>query len=687
MTDYFSGFDYGIIAAYFLFLVCMGFHLKKRASASLEHYVLGARSLPWYLLGVSGMAWSLDMTGTMLIVSLLYLFGPRGLFIEFRGGANLVLIFMMLWAGKWHRRSGCMTAAEWNIYRFGSGVGGDITRLLTAVVTIVMVISMLAYMVKGDGLFLATFMPFKPIYCVLILISVAVLYTVVSGFYGVVFTDVFQCGIIVAAVIGVTIIACRQIGGYDGDLATLAQTVTGNPEWTSSNCAWKMHVPTGYGEFEFLFKVTIFYLIRTCLSGMGYGSDPRYFGARNERECGLLTFLWSNLMIFRWPMMMGFAVIGLFLMHSMFPDQAVLDRSARLIKQYELDRNAPGRANSPDDEKLVKEIIPKHRWDDIVADIVNHPENYPEPMITQLKTMLPGDWTRQLKMVSYEGTVNPERIVPAVLFYRIPRGFRGLLFVALIAASMSTFNSFINWATGLFTKDIYQAFVRPRAGTRELIWASYGFGLVLVGCGLALGYTTTSINNIWDWIIMGLGAGVGMPAVLRLYWWRFNAGGVIVGTLVGLVAAILQHWLYREMPPEWKFIILTTLSMIGIIVGTYLTAPTDRKVLEHFYKTTRPFGFWGPFRHLLSPAERAATKREHFYDIICVPFGLAWQVCLFLMPMQLLVGNNHAFRVTLVIFLISLAFLYQFWYKKLPPPMDGVANPGMIDGKPNYPKE
>src|SRR5258708_11261091 len=84
-----------------------------KARTSLTQYFLGGRKQPWYLLGIAGMAGWFDLTGTMIITSFLYILGPRGLFIEFRGGAVLVLAFMIAYTGKWHRRSGCMTAARW----------------------------------------------------------------------------------------------------------------------------------------------------------------------------------------------------------------------------------------------------------------------------------------------------------------------------------------------------------------------------------------------------------------------------------------------------------------------------------------------------------------------------------------------------------------------------------------------
>ena len=114
-----SFLDYGLIIGYFAVLVVVGFYFRKMASSSLDDYFLGGRNLPWWALGISGMAAWLDLTGTMLITSLLFLLGPSGLFLELRGGVGLVLVFMFIFIGKWHRRSGLMTSAEWMLFRFG----------------------------------------------------------------------------------------------------------------------------------------------------------------------------------------------------------------------------------------------------------------------------------------------------------------------------------------------------------------------------------------------------------------------------------------------------------------------------------------------------------------------------------------------------------------------------------------
>lgn len=68
--------DYTVIALYLFILVFIASYLKRRASLSLEDYFLGANKMPWWAMGISGMASYIDMAGTMLIVSFLYMLGP-----------------------------------------------------------------------------------------------------------------------------------------------------------------------------------------------------------------------------------------------------------------------------------------------------------------------------------------------------------------------------------------------------------------------------------------------------------------------------------------------------------------------------------------------------------------------------------------------------------------------------------
>ncbi len=639
-------YDYGIILAYFLLVTGVGFYFKKVASGSMESYFLGGRQIPWWLLGTSGMAHFFDMTGTMLIVSFLFLLGPRGLYIEFRGGAVLGLAFMMCWAGKWHRRSQCITNAEWMNFRFGENPGGNAARLLTAISALIMTVGIIAYLAKGAGLFLSMFIPIRPMFCALIMLFVATLYTMTAGFFGVVITDLIQSSIVLVVAVFISIMALIKIGDFQS-FSALTETVTGNSLWVSTMPSWHTTMPEGYKPYEALGLFALFYFLRTVIGSMGSGDDPKYFGARSDRECGKLTCLWTSLIMLRWPMMISIAVLGIYLVAQLFPDQSVLVQTAELIRQY-----------NPD--------VAKELWPDLLAGIIHSPGNYDPSMIEGIKGFLGDNWAQDLQLVSYEGTVNPERILPAVLLYQIPPGLTGLMLVALVAAAMSSFDSELNRACAFFVRDIYQHFLRPHAKVGELMLASRMTCVTIAAAGFIMTYTAESINDIWGWFIMGLGSGLIAPMVLRLYWWRFNGYGFATGVAFGLTGAILQRAFAGGMLEWQQFLLAGSLSLVGSVLGAMLTQPTDQETLNKFYRITRPFGIWGQFKNRLPAEEQEAVTREHRNDIISLPFALLWQICLFILPMQFIIHAYRDFAITLVFFLIGISGMYIFWYRNLP---------------------
>ena len=97
--SYLNPFDHIVILLYLLVLVGLGVYLQKRASKSLQDYFLGGKTLPWWALGVSGMASYFDVAGTMLITSFLFMLGPRGMYIEFRGAPGSVCCCRSCWCG------------------------------------------------------------------------------------------------------------------------------------------------------------------------------------------------------------------------------------------------------------------------------------------------------------------------------------------------------------------------------------------------------------------------------------------------------------------------------------------------------------------------------------------------------------------------------------------------------------
>jgi SSS family solute:Na+ symporter len=240
------------------------------------------------------------------------------------------------------------------------------------------------------------------------------------------------------------------------------------------------------------------------------------------------------------------------------------------------------------------------------------------------------------------------------------------LLVAFVAAALSSFNSSVNTTTAYFTRDIYQRRIRSAAKNRELIIASYAFTIVLVSSGFVLAYNIHSINQIWGWIMMGLGGGLAVPSLLKFYWWRYNGGGFAVGTTAGILGAISINFILPELVEWQQFIGISILSLIAAIIGTVLTKPTEDVVLKHFYQTTRPFGLWKPFKRSLDQSARTQMEHEHRNDLFALPFTLLWQVTLFLLPMQLMIHAYSDSVYASLIFMVSLLGMYWFWYRRLP---------------------
>jgi Na+/proline symporter len=419
-------------------------------------------------------------------------------------------------------------------------------------------------------------------------------------------------------------------------------------DWLSATPGWETTMPPGYEMYRHLFMFMMFYLMRNLIGGMGTGADPKYFGARNDRDCGLLTCWWTFLLAFRWPMMMGAAVLGIFVVNDLFPDFSAISQAAALIHQYYPDIKGEG-------------------WGTLISSIASEPQQHAAGFIAQLKGILGSeDFASRVHMVSIHGTINPEKILPAVLQFGVAKGMRGVIIIALIAAALTTLGSTINAVAGMMVRNVYQRYMRRGASTRELIFALWASVVLLVSGGFIFAVSLRSINDVWAWITMSLGTGLMVPSILRLYWWRFNGGGFFWGTVAGMTGAIVQRLCWRDMTEDRIFLLTLAVGVMGSVLGTFLTKPTEEGVLHNFYMKTRPFGLWGRFKKQLTPGEYAKVDHEHRSDLLALPFMLIWQVTMFLLPMLVIVHNWQAAGVCAALWLIGLAGLYWFWYRNLP---------------------
>lgn len=308
-----STLDLSIIGVYLVGLLLVGFLLSRKAGASSDAYFLGGRTLPWWALGSSGMSSNLDVAGTMTLVTLFYFFGLQTLFIEMRGGVVLPIAVFLAFMGKWHRRSEVMTTAEWMDLRFGHGWQGRTARMTAAVTYLVITVGMVVFFLGAAGKFLAVFLPFEARTCQLLMLSVAVLYTMLSGLYGVVWTDVLQSVLIAAATIYVGVVGATHAPLPGVEVWPGAEHNTLFPPLFSEGMT--ATIGENVLDYRLFGLLLLFWAGKGLLEGLGGSGGSaymaqRFYAARNERDCMRIGMLWTVLFAFRWPMVLGFALIA-----------------------------------------------------------------------------------------------------------------------------------------------------------------------------------------------------------------------------------------------------------------------------------------------------------------------------------------------------------------------------------------
>ncbi len=176
----------------------------------------------------------------------------------------------------------------------------------------------------------------------------------------------------------------------------------------------------------------------------------------------------------------------------------------------------------------------------------------------------------------------------------LPTGLKGVLLTAFIAAYLSTISTQLNWGASFIVND----FAKPLGWLKSnqiLISRIVTFLLMIIG--LAVTTVINSISGVWEFII-NCGAGLGLVLILRWYWWRVNAYSEIVamlapfaGYLIGLT--ILEPYFGEEfITQNGTFLFTVMFTTLAWITSTFVSKPTDQKILEEFYKNVKPKGVW-----------------------------------------------------------------------------------------------
>ncbi|MDG2387958.1 MAG: sodium:solute symporter family protein [Planctomycetaceae bacterium] len=218
----------------------------------------------------------------------------------------------------------------------------------------------------------------------------------------------------------------------------------------------------------------------------------------------------------------------------------------------------------------------------------------------------------------------------------ISHGLVGLLMAALLAAVMSTCDAQMVVGAGLFTENIYRRFMVKKASKTHYLWVGRLASLGIVALALAMLTQFDNVIQVLTRYIQALPAFIGLSFWIGLLWRRFSPAAVWVSTVItagvwyltqthkpldwmasmggseflqqniDYFPSMVRHWLAEIIPSvmnikvteageflsadtrvPYQMAMYLSLGAISGIVTSFLSKPTPKEKLDHFYKLIR----------------------------------------------------------------------------------------------------
>ncbi len=598
--------DFLIIVLYLASTVMIGLVLKKRAQASKTAYLLGSNKLPWYMLGLSNASGMFDISGTMWLVTLTFVYGLKCIWIPWLWPV-FNQIFLMVFLSAWLRRSNVTTGAEWIGTRFGTEKGATLSHKVVIVFALISCLGFLAYGFVGLGKFMEIFIPWEivsryvpfdvpaqyvPHLYGIVFTAFSVFYTILGGMVSIVWADVMQYIIMAISSIMIGIIAFNALSTH----ALMVPDGWMNPffgwrlnlDWTNIIAEVNDKIASdGYSLFSIFFMMMLFKGVLVSVAGPAPNYDmQKILATKSPKEAAKMSgFVSVILNPIRYIMITGFAVLAL-----LFYDKL-----------------------------------------DLVAG----------------------------------GRLDFEQILPSAINEFVPIGFTGLMLAGLLAAFIGTFAGTLNAAQAYIVNDIYLKYMKPQASNRQVSLVTYITGITVVVVSVIFGIFALDINSILQWIVSALWGSYIVANVLKWYWWRFNGHGYFWGMVSGIVPALIFPRIFDTLD-LYYFPLILLISVVGALLGTYLYPPTDERVLMKFYKSVRPWGFWKPIHDMVVAEDPGFAYASTFKrDMVNVFIGIIWQTAIIAIPIFVVLHEFTYASVCFAIIVATSAFLKKNWYDKL----------------------
>lgn len=193
---------------------------------------------------------------------------------------------------------------------------------------------------------------------------------------------------------------------------------------------------------------------------------------------------------------------------------------------------------------------------------------------------------RQLFPVEHLTASSAENIFITMSTNFLPPILAGFVMAGILAATISSSDSYLLIASSALAKNIYQGVVKKDASDKQVMWVTRItlLALTLVGIVLALDENSV-IFQIVSFAWAGFGATFGPLMLFSLFWKRINKAGAVAGMVSG--AAMVFVWKLVIKPLGGIFAIYELLpafivSSIAIVVVSLMTKEPSKEIYEDF---------------------------------------------------------------------------------------------------------
>ena len=281
-----SPLDWIIILVYILFSLLVGIYFSRRAGRSMESFFISGRSLPWWLVGTSMVATTFAADTPLAITEMVR---NQGIWRNWfwwnlaLGGILSVFLFARLW-----QRTGVLTDNELIEMRYSGRPAAFLRGFKATYFATLYNFIVMGWVINGMATVIGQLTGMSPQIAIVCCITIALVYSVMSGYWGVVVTDLVQFILAMAGSIILAVVAVRHAGGMESLLTKISTT----SDFNSSTLSFIPAPSDGVAFVQFLLFITVMWWSSHNSDGGGY-LIQRMLSARDERHATLGT-LWFN---------------------------------------------------------------------------------------------------------------------------------------------------------------------------------------------------------------------------------------------------------------------------------------------------------------------------------------------------------------------------------------------------------